>query len=102
MVTRGTAGAIVVGGVYAAVVDPLLNFWEDARFRTWTLFRNVPQFLGYAIERSSPTERGFGPESFGENAPVVLSVWRPSLLLSAYVVAVIVLGYVSFRARDVT
>ncbi len=99
MVMRNTAGAIVVGGVYAAVVDPLLHFWSEGRLRVWTLFRNVPQFVGYAVQRS------FGSDVFGgggDAEPAVLSVWRPSLLLAAYVAAVIVLGYVAFRARDVT
>jgi ABC-2 type transport system permease protein len=97
MVMRNTAGAIVVGGVYAAVIDPFLHFWDEGRLRVWTLFRNVPQFMGYAIQRS------FEDNVFGGGVePAVLSVWRPSLLLAAYVAAVIVLGYVAFRARDVT
>ena len=100
MVMRNTAGAIVVGGVYAAVVDPLLHFWNDGRLRVWTLFRNVPQFLGYAVQQSFPSD-GFGAGSL-DRGPAVLSVWRPSLLLAAYVAAVIALGYVAFRARDVT
>ena len=99
MVMRNTAGAIVVGGVYAAVVDPLLHFWSEGRLRVWTLFRNVPQFVGFAVQRS------FGSDVFGggsPDAPAVLPVWRPSVLLAGYVAAVIVLGYVAFRARDVT
>ncbi len=99
MVMRNTAGAIVVGGVYAAVIDPLLHFWNEGRLSVWTLARNVPQFVGYEVQRS------FGDDGLGGGGPLgpaVLSIWRPSLLLAAYVVAVILGGYVAFRARDVT
>jgi hypothetical protein len=100
MIMRNTAGAIVVGGVYAAVIDPLLHFWSGGRLRIWTLFRNVPQFLGYAIQESFASD-GFISGGL-DRGPAVLSVWRPSLLLAAYVAAVVVLGYVAFRTRDVT
>ena len=99
MVMRNTAGAIVVGGVYAAVIDPLLHFWSEGRLRVWTLFRNVPQFVGYAVQTS------FGSDVFGgggSTGPAVQPIWRPSLLLAGYVAAIVVLGYVAFRTRDVT
>jgi hypothetical protein len=101
MVARSTAGAFAVGGVYAGVIDPLLAFWRDGRLRPWLLFRNVPQFLGYAVEQQDPSNFIVGPDERTFEL-VVLSAWRPTFLLLAYVAALIALGYAAFRARDVT
>lgn len=102
MITRGTAGAFAIGGAYAGVIDPLLAFWRDGLLRPWLLFRNVPQFLGYAVERPITNDFTVGSDGGASFEFVVLSAWRPTFVLLSYVAVLVALGYAAFRVRDVT
>ncbi len=95
--TRNTAGAIGAGAVFMAIADPLASNWSDRRFGVWFFQQNIAQFLGFPVPSRRPTfENNFDP------AVRVLPPWRPSLLLSLYVISLLAVAYAAFRARDVT
>lgn len=98
MAVRHTAAAIVLGGAYAAILDPVLAVAREGRLRPWLLFHNVPRFQGYEVQ----TE--FERDPFGGTSAsfAVLPIWRSALLLSLYVLAILTVSYVVFERRDVT
>ena len=97
-ITRNTAGAIGVVFVYGVILDPLLGFQWDGRFRTWLLQHLVPRALGVPLSLPQNTEGGVFVPS-GE--PMALSVTRPVVLFTLYAAGLLAIAYASFRGRDV-
>jgi ABC-2 type transport system permease protein len=96
MVVRNTAGAIAIGGLYGALGEPLIGAWRQGQLRPWLLSHNVPRFQGYEVQQVvERNEFGWVTVESG-----VMSVGRPSILLSCYVLVLLLAAYASFRGRD--
>jgi ABC-type transport system involved in multi-copper enzyme maturation permease subunit len=91
--TRNTAGAIGIGVVYGAMVDPLVSAWRNGLLRPWLLQYNLARFLGFPV----PVE----VDPFQTDVRI-LSPWRPAVWLCVVVAALLAAAYGVFRARDVT
>lgn len=100
-ITRNTAAAIGMGLAYGTIVDPLLGAWKDW-LAPWLLQRNLFHVLGLPVTGTRTVEA-----DFGGTQTTFVEVEAPSLAitlgrLSAYIAALALVAYATFRARDVT
>jgi len=96
--TRNTAGVVGVAFAYGVILDPLLGSVRGGRLRPWLLQHNVPRLLGFLnVPRpEAEVSSGFVTQ------PLMLSAFRPLVLLAIYAAAILAIAYATFRSRDVT
>jgi hypothetical protein len=88
---RSGAGSVGTWLIFQFVAAPSLTFWKPGWFR-WLPEGNVQQFVG-SFSRGRINGVPLLPTS---------SALRGGLVIGAYAAAILALGFVSFRARDVT
>jgi hypothetical protein len=94
---RNTVAALGIGFLYVAIIDPIVSHLWQGRFAPWLLMHNLQRAMRLPVE-TTLKQTPFGRQVTER----VLSGTHPAVLLSIYGVALLLVAYGAFRARDVT